>query len=184
MGRKKETPQQRLEYNVRELEESYRRWEDLSLHGGNDPFWPDGVNLNLVRNHTMYYKTKIKECCDELNIPCPEIYFRDPPPEMDPNYYAKRKEITDRAQQIVDRIKGDYPLEQYPADSHFCRNFRQFPSETVGMTFLNSWHRKPAQMTTAMRKTGRLGSWGCSPRKRRRRQYGKQPLIPPGGRKK
>ena len=129
MGRKKETPQQRLEHNVRELEESYRHWEDLSLHGGNDPFWPDGVNLNLVRNHTTYYKTKIKECCDELNIPCPEIYFRDPPPEMDSNYYAKRKEITARAQQTIDRIKRDYPPEQYPADSRFCRNFRQFQDD-------------------------------------------------------
>ena len=29
-------------------------WYDLMANGCNDPFWPDGVNLNLVRNHIIY----------------------------------------------------------------------------------------------------------------------------------
>lgn len=33
----------------RELE----RWLDIFAHGCSDPCWPDGVNLNLTRNHIL-----------------------------------------------------------------------------------------------------------------------------------
>ena len=36
-------------------------WRDLRENGCNDPFWPDGVNLNLVRNHIIYGLRKIAE---------------------------------------------------------------------------------------------------------------------------
>ena len=44
------------------LEERYERWDDLKINGGNDPFWEDGVNMYLVRNHIIYYKKKCWSC--------------------------------------------------------------------------------------------------------------------------
>lgn len=37
----------RREYVRRETE----HWQDIFEHGCSDPAWPDGCNLNLVRNH-------------------------------------------------------------------------------------------------------------------------------------
>ena len=34
--------------------------------GTQDPFWPDGVNANLVRNHILYHKGRIAELCKQL----------------------------------------------------------------------------------------------------------------------
>ena len=39
----------RREYARRELE----RWRDIFEHGCSDPAWPDGCNLNLIRNHII-----------------------------------------------------------------------------------------------------------------------------------
>nr|WP_304100552.1 hypothetical protein [Mitsuokella multacida] len=39
----------RREYARREFE----RWQDIFAHGCSDPFWPDGCNLNLTRNHIL-----------------------------------------------------------------------------------------------------------------------------------
>jgi len=36
-----------------ELRQEYERWDQLFYHGGQDPFWTDGANLNLVRNHII-----------------------------------------------------------------------------------------------------------------------------------
>ena len=50
MAKKKETNWEE------ELRKSYQNWEYLSHFGGHDPGWPDGVNMNLVRNHIIYEK--------------------------------------------------------------------------------------------------------------------------------
>lgn len=39
----------------------YKHWKDIYNNGCNDPFWCDGTNLNLVRNHIEYYRRKIEE---------------------------------------------------------------------------------------------------------------------------
>ena len=36
-----------------ELEREFRHWDDLYHHGGYDPFYADGMNLNLTRNHII-----------------------------------------------------------------------------------------------------------------------------------
>ena len=46
---------------LEELEKAYAQWESLYQQGGSDPFYPDGVNLNLVRNHILYFKRQIEE---------------------------------------------------------------------------------------------------------------------------
>lgn len=50
-----------------ELEKAYAHWQDLYEHGGSDPTWPDGVNLNLVRNHIINYKRQIEETYPPLH---------------------------------------------------------------------------------------------------------------------
>lgn len=42
---------------LRELE----NWEFVKEHGGQDPFWADGYNLNLIRNHIIGYNRDICE---------------------------------------------------------------------------------------------------------------------------
>lgn len=87
-----------------ELTASFTRWDFLSYNGGSDPFWPDGANLNLVRNHIMYEKRAIQELLEtaeeELSffgVAYPDIYFRETPPEMFPHYMVKADEIRQRA---------------------------------------------------------------------------------------
>ena len=37
------------------LDERFRAWNRIAQNGCSDPGWPDGVNMNLVRNHIIYY---------------------------------------------------------------------------------------------------------------------------------
>lgn len=37
------------------IDERFHTWNQIAQHGCSDPFWPDGVNLNLIRNHIIYY---------------------------------------------------------------------------------------------------------------------------------
>ena len=50
-----------LEELVRELERDYARWEQVYMAGSKDPFWPDGVNANLCRNHILCGKRRIRD---------------------------------------------------------------------------------------------------------------------------
>ena len=37
------------------LDERFQVWNYIAQNGCSDPGWPDGVNMNLVRNHIIYY---------------------------------------------------------------------------------------------------------------------------------
>lgn len=63
----------------------------IAFSGCNDPQWPDGCNMNLVRNHIFYYKSKIKDLCDKYNQELPVEYFLPVPPEVDNKYMADMK---------------------------------------------------------------------------------------------
>ena len=39
----------------------YKRQE----HGGSDPNYDDGVNMNLTRNHIIYYKNELEDLYGE-----------------------------------------------------------------------------------------------------------------------
>lgn len=78
------------------LIDSFSRWEHLYKHGGQDPNWEDGCNLNLVRNHILNARKKLEELEH-----FPEIYKREVPPEVDNKYMARAEEIREHAKQTL-----------------------------------------------------------------------------------
>lgn len=90
MPRKKQ-----LENYEQKLRESFDQWQHLYEYGGQDPFWPGGTNINLVRNHILYYKRQIEETMEQGAYP--EIYHRALPPEVPGDYMAKPDEIREKA---------------------------------------------------------------------------------------
>lgn len=58
---KKMTREEKLSYLNEEIQKSRAHWDDIYTNGCSDPFWPDGVNLNLVRNHIIYYLSQIND---------------------------------------------------------------------------------------------------------------------------
>lgn len=102
MGKKKEN-----ENLAEELEKSFERWEHLKEHGGSDPFYADGTNMNLVRNHIMYYKNKMVEEYGRDYEKYPEIFYRELPPEVDNDYMARAGEIKDGAAQALEYYLSD-----------------------------------------------------------------------------
>lgn len=78
------------------LIDSFSRWEHLYKYGGQDPFWEDGCNLNLIRNHILSARRRL----EELEY-FPEIYKREVPPEVDNKYMARAEEIREHAKQTL-----------------------------------------------------------------------------------
>lgn len=98
MGPKKDDP-------VRELANSFAHWEDVYRNGCSDPFWPDGVNLNLIRNHIIYHKEEIKDKFPRDQYP--DIYYRETPPEVPNDYMAQADEIRKAARNTLQTYKAD-----------------------------------------------------------------------------
>jgi hypothetical protein len=73
---------------VKELERSFRRHAEILARGTEDPFYPDGVNANLVRNQILYYKRRLEDVCARTLLPLPEVYHRPTPDEVDDWYMA------------------------------------------------------------------------------------------------
>lgn len=88
------------------LKNCFDRWEHLREYGGSDPSFADGVNMNLVRNHIMYYKEKIEETLS----PYPEIYYRETPPKVDMDYIARPDEIRENAKISLMQFEGNDSL--------------------------------------------------------------------------
>lgn len=82
-----------------EIKEQIERWKAYKKGGCSDPFWPDGVNMNLVRNHVIFAKGQIKRACAESSMQIPEEFYLPTPPAIDDNYFAKPK--SDRAKRIM-----------------------------------------------------------------------------------
>lgn len=92
-----------------ELERSFERWEYIRDNGASDPFWADGFNMNLVRNHISFYRIMIERTMQPQEYP--EIYFRGMPPEVDSKYMARPDEIRVNAAIAMQRIDEDEHLE-------------------------------------------------------------------------
>lgn len=55
------SPLQKRLYLNEQIEERIAHWKYVYENGSGDPFWADGVNLNLIRNHVIYYLRQLKE---------------------------------------------------------------------------------------------------------------------------
>lgn len=102
MKKPKESPEE-------ELQKSFDQWKDLCANGCNDPSWSDGVNINLVRNHIIYYKHQIEEAHPDGNFPA--VYYRDTPPEVDQDYMARPEEIRKHAKETLAIFRADKDLK-------------------------------------------------------------------------
>ena len=91
------------------LENSFARWDFIHEYGCSDPFWADGVNMNLVRNHIMYYKQQLSE--EATLFLLPKAYYREVPPEVDNNYMARPDEIRQNAARSMQIIDADENLK-------------------------------------------------------------------------
>ncbi len=78
-------------------------YEKLRVHGGQDPFWSDGVNMNLCRNHVIYLRKRIENELDPGDYP--EEYFSELPDEMDVNYMANPNGIRKKATVVLKTLK-------------------------------------------------------------------------------
>ena len=80
-------------------------WKKIYQNGCGDPFWPDGTNLNLTRNHIIWYR---RQCEEELNADdFPEQYYIPVPEEVDSKYMARADEIREHAQRTLNVYLGD-----------------------------------------------------------------------------
>lgn len=115
--RNMDTPEQKIRKCVNNMIREIATWKHLQGFGGNDPFWADGCNMNLTRNHILSYKREIREICEENNLALPEEYYIPTPPEVDNGYMAslKQKERVERLRQQdtkITRKKTEYDLGQ------------------------------------------------------------------------
>lgn len=96
---KEETPEKKVKSYSEQIRKEIGQWKDINQNGCNDPFWPDGCNMNLTRNHIIYEQEQIRKICEENQITLPEEYYLSIPPEVDMNYMANLKQ-RDRVKRI------------------------------------------------------------------------------------
>lgn len=100
MARKKKlTPEQELQQYCAYLLEDLEQWGEIKMHGCNDPYWTDGQNLNLVKNHIIWRRFEIREICVAYGLPYPPEYFLGVPPEA-PTGYMVSLDQTERIERL------------------------------------------------------------------------------------
>ena len=65
---KQETPEQKLKKFCDGIISEREVWKHINEEGCSDPFWPDGMNMNLTRNHILSYRNEIAEICEECGF--------------------------------------------------------------------------------------------------------------------
>ena len=102
MGKKKISQETQVAEYTREIVKTIERWKSHAENGCSDPLWSDGVNMNLLRNHVIYYKRQILSLCEQENIPQPEELYLPVPPKVD-NYYMACAGNKERLRRISSR---------------------------------------------------------------------------------
>lgn len=44
-----------------EIDQAFQKWNDIACNGCQDPGWPDGINMDLVRNHIIFWYRVLDE---------------------------------------------------------------------------------------------------------------------------
>lgn len=102
-----------------EIDQEFQQWNDIACNGCQDPGWPDGINMNLIRNHIVFWYSMLDEKCkadtqlsflDDRN----DAATRRPiPPEVPAQYMVAGCQYSDRLhgrcdQALVWGTKGEY----------------------------------------------------------------------------
>lgn len=164
MAKKKSLEIQRKEA---ELIKDYARWHNLYENGGQDPFYSDGCNLNLIRNHIIFDKRRL----DELEY-FPDAYNWELPDVVPNDYMARPDYIRERANDALEKIRQD---ENY---KYIVDNYKRVSKkvhEDLNLEFsyrFAEWLEKfiRADDLVNMRLRGVNGSWIFSVFKERREQ--------------
>ena len=99
---KEKTVEERVSECKKNIIDELAQWKAINENGCNDPFWSDGCNMNLVRNHVIYYKRELARICEESGLTLPSEYYLPLPPEVDNQYMANldQKERVERLTQM------------------------------------------------------------------------------------
>lgn len=109
---RKNTPEQTIKTLAEDIIREVGAWEYKNKNGCSDPFWPDGVNMNLNRNHIIHDKRQIEEICRENGLPLPEEYYIPTPPKVNDYYMASLKNER-RVQMIGNRERMTTKKNKY-----------------------------------------------------------------------
>lgn len=101
-------PERMTEAQIREeVNREFRRWNTLADGGCHDPHWPDGANMNLVRNHIIYWYSLLQK---KLSAPVQLSLFgacetlegeRPIPPEVPDRYMVRGGEYPNRLSEVM-----------------------------------------------------------------------------------
>lgn len=107
---KKLSPEEMISSWALQCSVSYEQWQSIFENGCQDPFWEDGINLNLVRNHIIFFQRQMNDLCEEIGYLNPEICSREIPKAVDPHYMVGTEEIYDQARKVLAQIEiyNDY----------------------------------------------------------------------------
>ena len=109
-----------------ELQNDYRQWKTVYEYGHYDPFWADGSNLFLIRNHIIADKKAIRENLKPEDYP--EEYAWDLPQEVPSEYMERPDEIMTRAGKALKAAKEsqDYRwMKNHLYDERFSPSVRK-----------------------------------------------------------
>ena len=103
---------------IAEIRNEYKMWGEIAEHGCGDPFWEDGANMNIIRNHIIYYKKQLISKAEKENAPIPQEVFWALPPEVPDTYMVKsvknhfrtKKWDKDKISEIVLKADTDMAL--------------------------------------------------------------------------
>ena len=103
MKQSKSPLEKSIDYGKQIMDE-LNRWNELQAGRQliKDPFWPEGCNMNLCRNHILYYRGKIEEELPRQLYPA--AYFLDVPPKYPNDYIANEDTIIASAKERLETI--------------------------------------------------------------------------------
>lgn len=114
---KEKSEEEKVNDICKSIRDSVQQWKEINQSGCNDPFWPDGCNMNLVRNHIIYYQWQLREICMKNNLPLPEEYYFSIPPEVNMHYMANLKQ--------KERVKRIFFQRKIPIKQKYVYDERQ-----------------------------------------------------------
>ena len=86
------------EAEIREnIRHEFDLWNELATNGCSDPFWTDGANMRLVRNHILYWYRTLWERGFTIRDFFGDYPYEQPvPPEVPYSYMVKDGQCPDR----------------------------------------------------------------------------------------